>query len=371
MNRRGAILLGLLGLASAAAAFGLSSRSGGAEAAKTTTRATTTAPLRLAPKARKSVTAGPLTLVAGGDIAFSGAGASAATFAGIRRFLNGDIVFGNLEGTLATSGTPKCSPYGVDGCYTFRADPASAAALRGDGFTIMNLANNHALDYGSEAQLETIRAVRAAHLDYTGLPGQIEVVDAGGVKVAVIGCAPYPWAQSLLDIPATAALVRAARNEADVVLVYMHAGAEGSSADHVPPGPETFLGEQRGDPRAFAHAMIDAGASLVFASGPHTLRGLEWYHDHLIAYSLGNLAGNGTLSVSGSLSLSALLAVTLTADGRFVAGRIVPLRLEGLGTPVYDPSGASVTLMRTLSDEDFAAPRLQIAANGDLTPPGR
>ena len=103
MNRRGAILLGLLGVASAAAAFGLSGRSGGAEAAKTTTRATTTAPLRLAPKARKSVTAGPLTLVAGGDIAFSGAGASAATFAGIRRFLNGDIVFGNLEGTLATS----------------------------------------------------------------------------------------------------------------------------------------------------------------------------------------------------------------------------------------------------------------------------
>ena len=117
--------------------------------------------------------------------------------------------------------------------------------------------------------------------------------------------------------------------------------------------------------------MIDAGASLVFASGPHTLRGLEWYHDHLIAYSLGNLAGNGTLSVSGSLSLSALLSVTLTADGRFVAGRIVPLRLEGLGTPVYDPSGASVTLMRTLSDDDFAAPRLRIAANGDLTPPAQ
>ena len=58
--------------------------------------------------------------------------------------------------------------------------------------------------------------------------------------------------------------------------------------------------------------------------------------------------------------------MTLTCDGRFVAGRIVPLRLEGLGTPVYDPSGASVTLMRTLSDEDFAAPRLRIAAtDGD------
>jgi hypothetical protein len=367
VNRRGVIVLVLLGVVAAGAGFALSSGSGGAETARTTT----TKSLRPAPKARKSVTAGPFTLVAGGDIAFSGAGASTATFSGISRYLDADIDFGNLEGTLATSGTPKCAPYGVNGCYTFRADPGEAAALRSSGFTIMNLANNHALDYGGEAQLQTISALRAAHLDYTGLPGQIQVVDAGGVKVALIGCAPYPWAQSLLDIPATAALVRAARKEADVVLVYMHAGAEGSSADHVPNGPELFLGEQRGDSRAFAHAMIDAGASLVFASGPHTLRGLEWYHDHLIAYSLGNLAGNGTLSVSGSLSLSALLSVTLTSDGRFVAGRIVPLQLEGLGTPVYDPSAASVTLMRSLSDEDFDAPRLQIAANGALTPPGQ
>ena len=35
----------------------------------------------------------------------------------------------------------------------------------------MNLANNHALDYGAEAQLETIRALRAAHLDYDGPAG--------------------------------------------------------------------------------------------------------------------------------------------------------------------------------------------------------
>ena len=48
--------------------------------------------------------------------------------------------------------------------------------------------------------------------------------------------------------------------------------------------------------------------------------------------------------------------MTLTSAGRFVAAHIVPLRLEGPGTPVYDPSGASVTLMRTLSDDDFADP---------------
>jgi hypothetical protein len=364
--------LAALACASAAAAFLLSSGTGGAEpAAPATTAAVhpakvTRHPL---PAARKAASGDSFTLVAGGDIALSGAGAGDSTFAGIRRFLRGDVVFGNLEGTLATAGTPKCSPYGVDGCFTFRADPSSATELRRAGFTVMNLANNHALDYGAAAQAQTIAALDAAHLDHTGLPGQIALLDAGALKVALIGCAPYPWAQSLLDVGSTAALVRAARKQADVVLVYMHAGAEGSGADHVPNGPETFLGEQRGDPRAFAHAMIDAGAALVLGSGPHTLRGLEWYHGHLIAYSLGNLAGNGTLSVSGSLSLSALLSVTLDSSGRLTAGRIVPLRLEGLGTPAYDPAGASVSFVRTLSDEDFPPPRVRIAADGTLTPP--
>ena len=48
----------------------------------------------------------------------------------------------------------------------------------------MNIANNHAMDYGPEAQSETMNALRGANLDYDGLPGQIELVSAGGVKVA-------------------------------------------------------------------------------------------------------------------------------------------------------------------------------------------
>lgn len=312
---------------------------------------------------------GSFTLVAGGDIALAGGGATSSTFAGIRRFLKGDLVFGNLEGTLAAGGSPKCGPYGVDGCFTFRADPASAVELRRAGFTVMNVANNHAMDYGASAQQETMSALRRVHIDYDGLPGQISVVSAGTVSVALIGCAPYPWAQSLLDVPATAALVRQARGMADVVIVYMHAGAEGSDADHVPTGPETFLGEERGDPRAFAHAMIDAGASLVLASGPHTLRGMEWYHGHLVAYSLGNLAGNNTLSTSGSLSLSALLSVTLTSAGALVDARIIPLRLTGPGTPEYDPAGTAVSFIRTLSAEDFSGPKLVIGEDGTVLPP--
>jgi hypothetical protein len=307
------------------------------------------------------------TLVAGGDVALAGPGATASTFAGIRRFLRADIVFANLEGTLALGGSPKCAPYGVDGCFTFRASPASANELRRSGFNVLNVANNHAMDYGSNAQIETIAALSKARIAYDGLPGQVELVKAGKLEVAFVGAAPYKWAQSLLDIPGTAAVVRRAGGMADVVIVYMHAGAEGSSADHVPTGMETFLGEERGNPRAFAHAMVDAGAALVLGSGPHTLRGMEWYRGHLIAYSLGNLAGDNTLSTSGKLSLSALLSVTLTGGGRLREAKLIPLRLEGPGTPVYDPSGAAVSMIRTLSAEDFG-PGLRIAKDGTVTP---
>jgi hypothetical protein len=312
---------------------------------------------------------GSFTIVAGGDVALAGQGATASTFAGIRRFLHGDVVFANLEGTLALDGSPKCAPYGVNGCFTFRADPASARELRRAGFTVMNVANNHALDYGAAAQAETIAALHAAHIASDGLPGQISVVRTGKLRVAFIGAAPYRWAQSLLDVPATAKLVEKATGLADLVVVYMHAGAEGSSADHVPTGPETFLGEQRGEPRAFAHAMIDAGAALVVASGPHTLRGMEWYHGHLIAYSLGNLAGSNTLSTSGTLSQSALLSVTLTSTGALAAAKVIPLRLVGPGTPEYDPTGAAVSMIRTLSDDDFKGAAVRLAADGTVTVP--
>ena len=309
------------------------------------------------------------SFVGGGDIALEGSGASSSTFAGIHRFLHGNLVMANLEGTLATAGSAKCAPYGTNGCYTFRAQPASAAVLRHAGFNVLNVANNHALDFGKQAQVQTLAALRAAHIAYDGLPGQITVVRAGAAKVAIIGCAPYPWAQSLLKVPAAQALVRRAKKRADVVIVYMHAGAEGVAADHVTGRPEVFLGEQRGNPEAFAHAMINAGAGLVFASGPHVLRGLQWFHGHVIAYSLGNLAGQNTLNMTGpTLSLSALLTLRLDATGGFLAGRVVPLRMAGVGTPGYDPTNGAIRFLNMLSREDFGESAVRLGPSGTILP---
>ena len=130
---------------------------------------------------------------------------------------------------------------------------------------------------------------------------------------------------------AARSLIERAGREAPVVVVYMHAGAEGSAADHVTGREEDYLGEDRGNPEAFAHRAIDAGASLVIASGPHVLRGMQFYRGRLIAYSLGNFAGYRNFATDGNLDTSEILHVTLSATGRFEAARIYPVQFAGTG----------------------------------------
>jgi hypothetical protein len=234
---------------------------------------------------------------------------------------------------------------------------------------MITVANNHALDYGSEGQRETLDALRATNLRYTGRPGQITVLAVRGVRIAVVGFAPYPWAQSLTDIPAARRIIRQAKAEADVVLAIMHAGAEGADRQHVRPGTEYFLGENRGNAEAFSHAVIDAGADLVLGSGPHVLRGMEWYHGRLVAYSLGNFLGNGTLGIGGILGVSGILHVTLTGVGGWVAGDLTPVRLVSPGVPAIDPAETAHGVVRTLSQQDFGRHAMRVTTTGRLLPP--
>jgi hypothetical protein len=151
-------------------------------------------------------------------------------------------------------------------------------------------------------------------------------------------------------------------------VVAMHAGAEGSGAIHVPHGTEYFLGENRGDSRAFAHAVINAGADLVVGSGPHVIRGMERYHGRLIAYSTGNFAGYKNFGTGGTLSLSAILRVELQGDGGFAGGQWVSLTLDGNALPHPDPSHASARLVAQLSREDFGSSAARVGADGTIRP---
>jgi Bacterial capsule synthesis protein PGA_cap len=283
--------------------------------------------------------------------------------------LRGDVVLGNLEGTLSTGGGSKCGPGSTD-CFAFQTPPSYAKWLKRAGFTVLNLANNHAYDYGESGFSQTKRALRKAGLRITGPLGMITLVQAGAVRVALVGFASYSWANDLTDVSAAKQLVRKAAARADLVVVTFHGGAEGSSRQHVDPGTEYFLGENRGDLPRFSHAVVDAGADLVVGHGPHVLRGMEWYRGRLIAYSLGNFGGYEVFSLGGPLGISGILQVTLRADGSWIRGALVPTVLAGAGVPAMDPAEQAHGVVRELSRQDFARRGMRISRTGFLNPPG-
>ena len=256
---------------------------------------------------KRATPAGVVTIAAVGDIVMGSTpnlppDGGRSFFDDVETDLAGDVVLGNLEGTLSVGGGSKCGA-GSTNCYAFQTPPSYAAWLRKAGFTVMNLANNHAFDYGPSGQAQTLAALAEAG-SRRPRAGRVRspTSRSATIKVAIVGFAPYRWAQSLTNIPAARRLVRKAAANADVVIVTMHAGAEGTDHTHVIRGTEMFLGENRGNSIAFTHAVVDAGADLVIGSGPHVLRGMEWYRGHLIAYSLGNFAGYKVFALGGPLS---------------------------------------------------------------------
>ena len=277
------------------------------------------------------------------------------------------IVFGNLEGTLTTATGNKCAGAAPGDCFAFRDPPEYVQYLKNAGFTILSNANPHSYDFGAAGQDQTVRTIHTAGLAQTGLPGEITVVKAHGVTVAFVAFAPYADTASLLNIPAAKSLIQSARAKADVVVVYMHAGAEGGSAVHVTGHEEYFLGEDRGNPQAFAHMAIDSGASLVIASGPHVLRGMEFYRSHLIAYSLGNFARYYNFSTAGNRGISAILRVTLSATGTFQSARLYPVYFTAQGRPL--PGGDAISFVSQLSVEDFGRSAAHILPSGAITAP--
>ncbi len=328
--------------------------------------AATGAPARPGPDAR------PITVAAVGDTVMGSrpyglpSDGGRSFFSQVDDLLVGDVVLGNLEGTLATGGSSKCGA-GSPNCFAFRTPPSYARWLKQAGFTVMNLANNHAYDFGRVGQRQTVAALSRVGLRSTGRPGTMAVQTIDGQRVAILGFAPYEWADSLLDVPGAANRVRRAAQKAEIVIVTFHGGAEGRSRTRVPRGPETFLGEPRGDLRRFSRAVVNAGADLVIGHGPHVLRGMEVYKGRLIAYSLGNFAGYEVFSLGGLLSTSMVLQVTLEPDGRLRTGRIRPTSLVGAGTPA--PGVDAVTVVRRLSRLDFGSRAPRIDAGGRIRPP--
>jgi Bacterial capsule synthesis protein PGA_cap len=327
-----------------------------------------------------------------------------------RNALNGDLVVGNFEGVLGDSGTtykcgrkgrqvtladtaplkpepveakrravappkprPGAPPPAPRMCYAFLTPTALAPRLAEGGFTHLNLANNHANDFGDEARATTVRILDSLGLRTYGPLGSIAVDTIrrgdGLTTVGLVGFTTYPYAYDLLDIARSAAVVDSVRDLVDLLVVTFHGGAEGSKALHVPEAAESLGREPRGDLRAWARAVIDAGADGVVGHGPHVLRGIEYYRGKPIAYSLGNFLTYRGFNLAGPLGLTGVLQLEAGPDLAWHRVRFIPMvQVPGSG-PAPAPGRAALDLIRTLSREDFGEAAARVGADGEVLPP--
>ncbi len=326
--------------------------------------------------ARPAATGGTLRIRAVGDImmgtdfpaGYLPPDAGASAFAGVKPWLlDADLTFGNLEGPLCDGGTTtKCGEGG--NCYAFRTPTAYGKWLTDAGFDLASTANNHAEDFGQRCRLQTEETLKKLGIAYSGRPGTTATIEKNGLRIGMIGFHTNPNSHYVNDLESAKSLVAALAATHDIVIVSFHGGGEGRSATHVKAGHEIFLGEDRGDLRAFARTVIAAGADLVLGHGPHVPRGMEIVDGRLVAYSLGNFSTYGRFNLSGDLATSLVLEATLDATGKLVSGKILPVHQDGEGIPVVDATNRAITLIRELDAVDFPQTAPVIADDGTFRP---
>jgi len=206
-------------------------------------------------------------------------------FEAVRELLaDADVMVANLEGTFTERGEA------VDKLYTFRTPPRHARGLAEAGIDVVALGNNHTLDFGVEGLADTLAALEAAGVRYSGAGAndaaarRPALLTASGLRLAFLSFSAVSestpageaspgvaWG----DAAKIGADVTAAKREADLVIVSLHAGVEYQDAPS-----ETQ--------RALARAAVDAGAVLVLGSHAHVFQGWERYRKAIIVYGLGN-----------------------------------------------------------------------------------
>ena len=345
--------------------------------------------LKLPPPGRPSITQSTeilktqrVTLVAGGDLhlgRISPTGHLTVPKDGVSHWLQnirpfiqqGELAFANLETVLLDEGSSqKCSPRST-ACSAFRVPTSFATGIGDTGFNLLSTANNHSGDFGISGILSTTRALNRASthhrkpIHHSGATGQVATITVRGIRISMVAFGTGSWLPyRVTEVREATKIIRALAKQSDIVIVSVHAGAEGNRAQHVPHHRETFYGENRGHMRHFSHGVIDAGADLVLGHGPHVLRGMELYRDRVIAYSLGNLSSYRTLAMGHPKNISALLHLEIDGTGQLLLGKVIPLILSRSGRPGHDPKNRAIQRIRHLSTVDFPRSALPLDSNG-------
>lgn len=210
-------------------------------------------------------------------------------FLKIGNYLKGaDLVFANLESIISDKGEKQGS------IYSFRADPRTLEGLVFAGIDVVSVANNHSLDYGIEALLDSGERLQQAGITPVGA-GNSErearapvLYDAGGTTVGILAYTALgsPFWQAGEKTPGIAWIdsslleqlklnIKKTKQQADIVVVSFHFGEE-------------YQTKPNAVQQLLSRTAIDAGANLVIGHHPHVIQPIERYKQGWIVYSLGN-----------------------------------------------------------------------------------
>jgi len=249
-----------------------------------------------------------------------------------------DLAMVNLETAVTNRGEPVAGK-----AFHFRSPPESFAALRAAGVDVINMANNHALDYGPIGMADTFDAIASSGLPVVGIGHDATEAYSphrtviNGQRVAVFGAVDWlepalvskwtatdaqPGLAFTIDPSRLLQAVRSARSEVDTLVVFLHWGVEQTHCA----SPEQHT---------LAVSLAAAGADIVVGSHAHRVFGAGHIGSSLVAYGLGNFVYWREDGQSGS---SGVLLVTATGR-RIDTYSWAPARITR-GIPV--PEGGAV-----------------------------
>ncbi len=252
----------------------------------------------------------------------------------------------------------------ADKQYTFRLVPEKVSLFKEMGIDAVTLANNHALDYGTDALLDTCEVLDGAGILHTGAGKNLDeakqpaVFEKNGQRVALIGATrvipeadwaatnSHPGMLSSYEVSIEPLLAQIAECHAagEKVVVLIHWGIERDET------PQEYQ-------RALAKRYIDAGADLVIGSHPHVLQGIEYYKGKPIFYSLGNF-------VFGS-SIPKTMLVQAEFQGDDLNLKLLPGTSSGGYTRTLTDAGEQSQFYQYLEGISFG---VSVDADGSVSP---
>ena len=238
--------------------------------------------------------AGTITMTFGGDVVLGGRESYYGTAEGLPAYLeqyglswpfrklkslfeSDDLTSVNLECVLKDDSAGE----DLNKNYRFRGLSSYAGALPEGSVEMVNLANNHTVDYGAEGYSSTQRALRSK-AEFFG-NGINRVLKIGGHLFGFGACRETTYSQSPGTIAEDIENLKA--QGAEFIIYQCHWGTE-YDAHH------SALQE------AMARACQRAGADLVIGHHPHVVQGIDMIDGMPVVYSLGNLMFGGTIRLS-------------------------------------------------------------------------